>query len=52
MVLIKKVEILPPQRHHASVYFGVGRLSGDYPGGKEEQSATSFRFIKVIFLRD
>ena len=37
-LLAKKVRILPPQRRHASIYFDVGRLSGDYPGGKEGQS--------------
>ena len=37
-LLAKKVKILPHQRHLALIYFDVGRLSGDCPGGKEERS--------------
>jgi len=33
-LLAKKVKILPHQRHHASIYFDVGRLSGDCPWGE------------------
>jgi len=39
--VFKKVEILPPQRHLALVYFDVGMLSGDYPGGKGKIHAIS-----------
>jgi len=33
-LLAKKVKILPHQMHHASIYFDVGRLSGDCPWGE------------------
>jgi len=40
-LLAKKVKILSPQRHLALVYFDVGRLNGDYPGGKGKIHAIS-----------
>ncbi|MFQ6052433.1 MAG: hypothetical protein ACE5K4_12185 [Candidatus Hydrothermarchaeota archaeon] len=32
---VKGVEILPSQRHRASIYFDVDRLNENYPGEKE-----------------
>ena len=49
--MFKKVEILPHQRHHALVYLEVGRLSGDYPGGKGKIHAISIvLYYNFVFV--